>query len=153
MIDRKTGAPHTDSQTITDGLLTPVGDHKGSGLSIAIGLLAGVLNGAAFGRQIRAFEKPAVAPSQVGQLIIAVDPARFLPREVFEAAVAGHLADIAASSPLPGVERVRVPGERRHHLRTEHIKSGIALEPGLVARLNSLAEQLAIEPLMADGVT
>ncbi len=147
MTDRRTGEPLTDSANINQGVLTPMGDHKGSGLSIAIGLLAGVLNGAAFGRDARSFEKPATGPANAGQLVVAVDPGRFLPRAVFETEVARHLADIAASPPLPGVERVRFPGERRYVLRKEHLASGIALETGLIARLNALAGQLDIKPL------
>lgn len=147
MIDRRTGEALTDSAAINQGVLTPMGNHKGSGLSIAIGLLAGVLNGAGFGRDVRSFDKPATGAANVGQLVIALDPSRFLPRAVFEAEVARHLADIAASSPLPGVERVRYPGERRHLLRTEQLASGIALEPELITRLNTLAGQLNLKPL------
>ena len=44
------GEPITDPGRAHDGFLMPIGGYKGSGLNIAIGLLAGVLNGAAFGR-------------------------------------------------------------------------------------------------------
>ena len=37
--------------------LLPIGDYKGYGLSLVIGLLAGVLNGAAFGREVVDFVK------------------------------------------------------------------------------------------------
>ena len=74
MIDRRTGKPLTDSSDLSEGLLAPLGGHKGSGLAIAIGLLAGVLNGAGFGRDMRSFDAPAVKPANVGQIVIAVDP-------------------------------------------------------------------------------
>lgn len=147
MIDRRTGAPLTDPAGIAEGILPPIGGHKGSGLAIAIGLLAGVLNGAAFGREMRSFEAPATKPANIGQLVIAVDPSRFMPRAVFEAAVASHLADVVAVPPLPGVERVRWPGERRHNLRAEQLASGILFDAGLAARLTALAERLGIAAL------
>src|SRR5262249_7814899 len=53
-IDRD-GKPITDPARATEGTLLPIGGHKGSGLALIIGLLAGVLNGAAFGRDLREF--------------------------------------------------------------------------------------------------
>ena len=49
-VDAKSGAPITDPAKSGDGLLLPMGEYKGSGLALMIGLLAGVLNGAAFGK-------------------------------------------------------------------------------------------------------
>ena len=37
---------------VAEGVLLPIGGYKGSGLALMIGLLAGVLNGAAFGRDV-----------------------------------------------------------------------------------------------------
>ena len=78
---RKDGSPITDPKRINDGTYLPMGDYKGSGLSIIIGLLAGPLNGAAFGRDIRDFAAPVGGDLNVGQFIIALDVAR---------AAAGH---------------------------------------------------------------
>ena len=47
------GSPITDPTRAHEGFLVPMGGYKGSGLTIAIGLLAGVLNGAAFGSRCR----------------------------------------------------------------------------------------------------
>src|SRR5262252_9739220 len=43
VIDRA-GHPITDPGRATEGTLLPIGGHKGSGLALVIGLLAGVLN-------------------------------------------------------------------------------------------------------------
>ena len=56
MIDRN-GKPLTDPKHAEEGLLLPIGDYKGYGLSLIIGLLAGTLNGAAFGREVIDFVK------------------------------------------------------------------------------------------------
>lgn len=147
MINRETGAPLTDPAQISLGLLAPLGGHKGSGLAIAIGLLAGVLNGGGFGRDIRSFDKPATKAADVGQLVIAVDPGRFMSAELFETAVARHMADIAAVRPMPGVDHVRWPGERRARVRAERMSSGIPIDHELRRRLHVLAEELKIQPL------
>ncbi|MEA2950123.1 MAG: L-2-hydroxycarboxylate dehydrogenase, partial [Alphaproteobacteria bacterium] len=45
VVHSKTGEPITDPKKVGEGVLLPIGGHKGSGLALMIGLLAGVLNG------------------------------------------------------------------------------------------------------------
>lgn len=52
LIERATGQPLLDPTRSAEGLLEPVGGYKGSGLALVLGLLAGTLNGAAFGRDV-----------------------------------------------------------------------------------------------------
>jgi LDH2 family malate/lactate/ureidoglycolate dehydrogenase len=51
MIDRQ-GQPLTDPKRSSEGSLVPVGGPKGYGLALMFGLLAGTLNGTAFGRDV-----------------------------------------------------------------------------------------------------
>src|SRR5438093_3628677 len=51
------GKPLTDPKRADEGVLLPIGDYKGYGLGLIIGLLAGTLNGAAFGRDVIDFVK------------------------------------------------------------------------------------------------
>ena len=51
------GKPLTDPKRAEEGLLLPIGDYKGYGLSLMAGLLAGTLNQAAFGRDVVDFVK------------------------------------------------------------------------------------------------
>src|SRR5712691_6923160 len=51
------GKPLTDPKRADEGLLLPIGEYKGSGLSLIIGLLAGLLNRAAFARDVIDFVK------------------------------------------------------------------------------------------------
>jgi LDH2 family malate/lactate/ureidoglycolate dehydrogenase len=52
VVHSKTGQPIVDPKKVSEGVLLPIGGHKGGGLALIIGLLAGVLNGAAFGRDV-----------------------------------------------------------------------------------------------------
>ncbi|HTN64386.1 MAG TPA: Ldh family oxidoreductase [Devosia sp.] len=142
VLDRATGAPLTDSTQLSQSVLAPIAEHKGSGLALAIGLIAGVMNGASFGRDIRSFDQPTEAPANVGHFMIAVDPARFIPRAQFETEVARHLADIEDSMPSAGRSSVRWPGARRAALRSERLEKGIPLGRTLAKRLDDLALQL-----------
>jgi L-2-hydroxycarboxylate dehydrogenase (NAD+) len=51
MIDRQ-GQPLTDPKRASEGSLVPIGAAKEYGLALMFGLLAGTLNGAAFGRDV-----------------------------------------------------------------------------------------------------
>ena len=51
------GKPLTDPKRMDEGLLVPIGEYKGYGLSLIVGLLAGVLNRAAFGQEVIDFVK------------------------------------------------------------------------------------------------
>src|SRR5262249_56366978 len=61
--NRKDGTPVTDPRRITEGTYLPMGGYKGFGLSLIIGLLAGPLNRAAFGRDVKDFAAPRGRPS------------------------------------------------------------------------------------------
>ena len=79
MIGAKDGKPITDSAKSGDGLLMPIGGHKGSGLALVLGLLAGVLNGAAFGREVVDFNADDESACNTGHFIIALDVVAFSP--------------------------------------------------------------------------
>ena len=85
MIDAKDGKPLTDSARSAEGLLLPIGGHKGSGLALVLGLLAGTLNGAAFGRDVVDFNADDESACDTGHFIIALDVSRFLPIAAFKA--------------------------------------------------------------------
>src|SRR6185312_9491224 len=63
VVHSKTGEPILDPKKVAEGVLLPIGGHKGSGLALMIGLLAGVLNGAAFGRDVVDSSKPGSNPT------------------------------------------------------------------------------------------
>jgi L-2-hydroxycarboxylate dehydrogenase (NAD+) len=147
--DRRNGAPITDARSASEGTYLAIGDYKGSGLSLIIGLLAGPLNGAAFGRDIPDFAAPSRGELNVGQFVVALDVARFMPPDLFKAEIDRHVRNLASSRPLPGVEAVRVPGQGRLARRTERERNGVLLDAALLAQVDNLAESLGILPLGA----
>ena len=142
MIDPATGEAVTDPAKMMQSLLMPIGEHKGSGLALAIGLLAGSLNGAAFGRDIPCSGSGFGVNS--GQFVIALDVARFVPPATFGAELDRHIGDIAQSKPLPGVTQVRVPGQERARRKCARTANGIAISAPLAKQLNTLAQRFKI---------
>jgi L-2-hydroxycarboxylate dehydrogenase (NAD+) len=140
-----------DPAQVSQGFLLPIGGYKGSGLAVALGLLAGVLNGAAFGRDVVDFNADDRTPTNTGHAMIAVDPARFGPIDRFRSEVDRHLRELRASMRLPGVEAIYLPGERRQARIVERTRHGIPLPEPLRAELDRLADHLGVEPLLARG--
>lgn len=146
MLDRE-GRPITDPRRGGEGFLLPIGAYKGSGLALVLGLLAGPLNGAAFGRDVVDFNADDRTATNTGQTIIAVDVARFVPLEEFAREVDRHIAELRASERLPGVDAIVMPGERRFRRIQERSALGVPLPAPLVAQLDRLAADLGVVPL------
>ncbi len=146
MIDRQ-GQPLLDPQKAGDGFLLPIGEHKGYGLALIVGLLAGTLGGAAMGRNVVDFNADHVSVTNTGQAILVIDLAAFGDPEHFKLQVDSLVRDLRNSEKLPGVERIWVPGEQSHEKRGRYEREGIPLAPNLVADLESLALELGIPSL------
>jgi LDH2 family malate/lactate/ureidoglycolate dehydrogenase len=149
IVDRTTGKPITDPKRVPEGVLLPIGGHKGSGLALIIGILAGTLNGAAFARDVRDFTSPGTDECNTGQFVIALDVARFIQPDVFAAEVDRHLRDLKSSAPLPGFEGVRMPGEERRRRKQERSRAGVELSAALLKQMDALAATLKLTPLTA----
>ncbi len=147
LIDRETGGPLTDPKKSAHGLLLPIGGYKGSGLAIMLGLLAGVLNGAAFGREVVDFNADDSSATNTGHFMVALDIARFVPLATFMAETDRHLRDLRASKRMPGVHDIRLPGDRRRECRAERLRDGVPLPAALLAQLDTLARDLGGEAL------
>src|SRR5215831_18688958 len=83
------GKPLTDAKRADEGLLLPIGDYKGYGLSLVIGLLAGLLNRAAFARDVVDFVKETGKATNTGHAIVAVAVDAFFPAAEFKRQVDG----------------------------------------------------------------
>ncbi len=141
------GKPLTDPNRRDEGFLLPIGGAKGYGLAMAIGLMAGVLNGAAFGSDVVDFTTDTTSPTNPGQFVAAIDIAAFGDPAAFTATATRVFDEMRASPPLPGHAPVRVPGDGREAQRAARLAAGITLHPALRADLDRIAKDLAIAPL------
>jgi LDH2 family malate/lactate/ureidoglycolate dehydrogenase len=146
MIDRQ-GQPLLDPNKANEGFLLPIGEHKGYGLALIVGLLAGTLGGAAMGRDVIDFNADHVSVTNTGQAILVIDLAAFGDPEHFKHEVDRLVRDIRTSERLPGVERIWLPGEQSHEKRARYATAGIPIAPTLITELNALAAELGIAPL------
>jgi L-2-hydroxycarboxylate dehydrogenase (NAD+) len=149
MVNTKDGQPLTDPARSGEGVLLPIGGYKGSGLALILGLLAGPLNGAAFGRDVFDFNFNDTDACNTGHFIIALDVARFTPLDTFKSEMDRHLRDLRTSKPLPGFDSVRLPGQERRSRRADRLANGVPMPRELIEQLDAFAGETGIKPLRA----
>ena len=144
MIDRK-GQPLTDPRRSAEGFLLPIGGYKGYGLNVVIGMLAGVLNGAAFGRDVVDFSKDLATRNNSGHMILAMRVDNFQPVDTFKREMDRSIREIRESQRMEGVDRIWLPGEIEHNRIRQRLEHGVPIAPAVVAQLKHLAVELNLE--------
>ncbi|RJE79624.1 Ldh family oxidoreductase [Paracoccus sp. JM45] len=141
------GKPLTDPAKRSDGFLLPIGGAKGFGLSVAIGLLAGVLNGAAFGSNVVDFTADTHSQTNTGQFVMAIDIAAFGMGDSFTDTAARVFEELRASQQLPGYDPVRLPGDGKSAAILQRRANGLMLNPALLRDLAAIAQENQISAL------
>lgn len=141
------GQALTDPAKAAGGSLLPIGGPKGFGLALIFGLLAGTLNGAAFGRDVIDFNADDSSPTNTGQFILAVDIKAFGDVATFKTRVDSIRAEMKSSPLRPGFDGIRLPGERAFAVRQERLAHGVPVGGKLLTDLDAEAQRLGIPPL------
>ena len=143
-VDRE-GVASTDAGAVLEGAIGPLAGHKGFGLGLCVALLAGPLTGGAAGRGLDGWREAGEPARPRGHLFLAVDPAAFGDPAEFRRAVGAYLDEIRGSRLAPGVERIRIPGERSHATRRDTERHGVPILEESWARLAAHAGRLGVE--------
>lgn len=146
MIDRN-GNPLTDPKRASEGFLLPIGGPKGYGLALIFGILAGTLNGAAFGRDVIDFNADSATTTNTGHFIVALDIKAFADPTIFKTGIDEIWNQMKSSPLLPGVSEIRLPGERLAQITQQRTEDGIPIPDQLKTVLDELASDLDISPL------
>jgi LDH2 family malate/lactate/ureidoglycolate dehydrogenase len=126
-IDRD-GNPTTDPAAALAGSVLAVGGAKGSGLALAIDILAGVLAGAEFGHEMAPMYGPLDRPQNVGHVLIAVDAWKLADPAASAVRVEALVERLHALRPARGFDGVRYPGEGSALRARRRLAEGIPLE-------------------------
>ena len=112
--------------------------HKGFGLALMVEALTQGLGG--FGR--------AEAPTGWGASVFVqvLDPAAFGGTAAFRHETGWLAAACRDNPPVPGVEAVRLPGQRGLERKRRALVEGVALYPGVMAALEPHAGGLGVTP-------
>jgi (2R)-3-sulfolactate dehydrogenase (NADP+) len=126
------GAPTTDAATGLAGSIAPVGGAKGYGLALMVELLAAGVTGSNWSFQTSSLTDNDGGPPDIGQLFIAINPAR-----LGGSKWASRLEELAAE--IRAQENSRLPGDRRHLARDEAEHSGVEVPAELLALIEKYA--------------
>ena len=96
--------------------ILPFGGYKGFALALAMQAL-GVLAGSGLGED-----------KTYGYLMLAINPELMLPGEDCRRHTSDMLAKIKAAPRQPGVDEIRLPGERALRERARHLREGIEID-------------------------
>jgi L-lactate dehydrogenase len=122
------------------GTILPLGGleygHKGYGLALIVEALTGGLAG--FGR---ADDKPGWGATVFVQVF---DPDAFGGRDALLRQTEHLRAGAHANAPRPGVQRVRLPGERGLARKRQQLEHGVTLHPEILPALAPWAEKLDV---------
>jgi L-2-hydroxycarboxylate dehydrogenase (NAD+) len=131
------GEPTTDAAAALEGTILPFGGPKGSGLAIAVEVLAGGLVGAAMGEGVTGTYHTA-EPCTKGDLFLAVD-AEALGVPEFSGRAGAFLAEIKAGETAAGVDEIRLPGERS--VARDRHREAVSVDDESWERVRDLAGQ------------
>jgi LDH2 family malate/lactate/ureidoglycolate dehydrogenase len=137
------GAPTTDAGAIWNapkGALLPLGSDIAGHKGYALGLMVEALTGGLAGYGRADFDKEWGATVQIQ----VWDPAAFSGFAAFSRETDFMRAACKASLPRPGVDSVRLPGERGLALKYKQLKEGLLLHESITPRLRQLATVLKI---------
>ncbi len=142
----KDGNPTNDPQEAINGLLMPVGGHKGAGLATMIDLVLGTLAGGTYSRSICA-NTVTGKEQHVAHLLFLMKPDFYMDGEDLDRYASQYVADFKAVRKKAGVEEILLPGELENKTIRERMADGIPLTAAVIATLNDYADKIGVEHL------
>jgi LDH2 family malate/lactate/ureidoglycolate dehydrogenase len=143
----KNGNPTTKPSEALKGTLRPIGDYKGSGLAIVVGLMSSVICDAAVGPTLKDVYKDFDGGLNKGQLFMAIDIGHMTDIDGFKERMDRQI-DFIKSSPLaPGAEAVYLPGEIEYRNFYKQCKEGIKYPIEIIHELAEISENVGVKPL------
>jgi len=139
----KDGNPTNDPTVVKQGgTLTFMGGeidgHKGYALSLFNEAMAILAGGSA--------NNPKSESNQSFSFLV-IDPAAFGGREYFQQEMQRFLAHVRSSRPLPGKDKIRLPGERGFACLADCRQNGIPLDETNLTLLRKIAVENEMEPI------
>ena len=116
-------------------MLLPLGGtdfgFKGAALAGVATLLSAVLTGSRPDHEMLPMvgTEDHATPRDMGHFFLAIDPARFVERSLFDAGMRSYLQALRAVPPAEGGRPVMAPGDREWRIEAERERDGIPVDP------------------------
>jgi LDH2 family malate/lactate/ureidoglycolate dehydrogenase len=136
------GKPTDDPSAALKGTMAAIAGPKGSGLSLMIDLLTGVLSGSSLTGDVRNITDTS-GPCQTGHLLLAIDPSKFGDVDEFLRDVDQIVRRIKGLESVDGGP-IYLPGELELLLEAKRRVEGIPLDAETQASLAAVAERYGV---------
>lgn len=138
------GRPTTDPAEAINGLLMPIGGHKGTSLALIMGIMSSMLSGAAYGTELGNMEDGPNA-GQDGHFVAAIKISAFEDVGRFKSRVDAAIDEIHNCRLAEGFDRTYAPGEREFLNREQYERDGIPLNGETLGDIKAAAEEVGAE--------
>lgn len=132
------GKPTTDPAAALKGVMLPFAGAKGSGLSLVVDVLAGVLTGAEFGGRVLSVMTNQERESGNGHFMLAFKVSAFLDEAEYTRRIEEEIARLRALPAASGFDAVSYPGERSARVRADRLALGIPMTEARIEALVAL---------------
>jgi len=133
------GNPTIDPECALRGSILPFGAHKGYALAFMIEIMAGPLVRAASGKAVTGTANPEV-PCTKGDLIMAIDPSKFVDIEEFREEVDDFIMEIKDSG-----DNIFIPGDMEVRNVNKAKEEGILIDKNLYSQLKDISKELSFD--------
>ena len=120
----------------------PTADHKGFALAFLIDMLCGPLNGMPFGTHIPKMYENLDQHRRLGSFFIAIDSTKFGAGKGLPGVISTSIREVKGEG-----EAILFPGEPEYISKRNRSRTGIPIEPGLLAEIKHWSERLNIPGL------
>jgi LDH2 family malate/lactate/ureidoglycolate dehydrogenase len=142
------GRPTTDpNAALNGGVMQPIGGPKGSGLSMLMDVLCGVVTGAAcageVGNQFLDYDRP----QNVGHFLLAMKPDLFVSRDEYLRRMDRLARRVHGCARAEGFDEILMPGERERRFEAKYRRIGVPYNAKELAELQNEAARAGLPPL------
>jgi LDH2 family malate/lactate/ureidoglycolate dehydrogenase len=137
------GLPTTDPSAAINGFLRTMGDYKGTGLSIAIGMLSTMLSGAAMGPTLKDVYED-FEPLNIGHSFCAIRLDFLIDPEEFRKSIDLQIDFIKHGKMAPNINEVFFPGEMEARTYQQQMENGIDMPAEVISTLIELSQRFGV---------
>lgn len=145
------GHATTDPVSGLAGVLLPTGRHKGSGLSIMVETLTGLLAGTGWSDNVQIVWEKTDTPGNVASSFGAIDIASFIEPDTFKRSVDGMVTKILDSDLAPGTPKMYVPGGPETETQERRLEYGVPLPAQVIKEMRDLGVKINVNFDIREG--
>jgi LDH2 family malate/lactate/ureidoglycolate dehydrogenase len=145
----KHGRATTDPNAALDGgVMQPIGGPKGSGISMLMDILGGVITGAGcagdVGNQFLDYDRP----QNVGHFFLVMKPDLFISKDEYFQRMDKLVQRVHRCPTAEGLTEVIMPGERERRFEAKHQRTGVPYSIKEVDAMQAEAARAGLPPLL-----